>query len=98
MTTLFIAEKPSVARAIADAIGIIKKENGFLSCKNDVLVTWCFGHLLEMAKPDDYLDHEDWRIEDLPIIPQEWKLFPRKDAKAQFKIISQLLKKSKAHH
>ena len=52
---LFIAEKPSVAKAIAAELGVSGRGDGFINCRNDVVVTWCFGHLLEQAEPDAYL-------------------------------------------
>lgn len=96
---LFIAEKPSVARAIAEQLGIVKKSDGYITCKDNT-VTWCFGHLLELAEPDEYLPddlpvsngHKIWRWEDLPIVPEHWKLKPKKDCKKQIKIIADLLK------
>ena len=53
--TLYIAEKPSLGRAIAEGLGIVRRENGFFVCKNGASVTWCFGHLFEQAEPDAYL-------------------------------------------
>ena len=73
---LFIAEKPSVAKVIAESLGIVKRCDGYIECKNDNIVTNCFGHLLELAEPDFYLkkrndpDCTGWRMEDLPIIPK----------------------------
>ena len=85
---LFIAEKPSVGRAIAEQLGIIHKSDGYIDCKDNHTVTWCFGHLFELAEPDVYLGSvpaEDgkrlWRWEDLPIIPQKWIIQPKKDCK-----------------
>ena len=99
---LFIAEKPSVGRAIADQLGIIKKNEGYIDCTGNNTVTWCFGHLFELAEPEAYLDNsvpekdgkKIWRWEDLPIIPGKWLLVPKKDCKKQIKIISGLLKKT----
>lgn len=54
---LFIAEKPSVARAIADELGVTAKEEGYIICGQDK-ITWCFGHLLELAEPDRYLSED----------------------------------------
>ena len=97
---LFIAEKPSLGEAIASELGITKKERGFFQCGNDV-VTWCFGHMLEQAGPDEYTDvnapvdksgNKIWRAEDLPIIPEEWILHPKEDAKHQLSIIEKLIK------
>ncbi len=99
---LFIAEKPSVGRAVAEQLGIIGKEEGYINCKGNNTVTWCFGHLFELAEPDEYLDpsvpekdgKKIWRWEDLPIVPQKWILLPKKDCKKQIRIISELMKKN----
>lgn len=101
--TLFIAEKPSVAKAIADELGVLKRGDGFIACRGNTTVTWCFGHLLEQAEPDEYLPDsiprtkkgsKVWRMQDLPIFPTEWKVNPRGDrgVKKQLKVIGQLLK------
>lgn len=52
---LFIAEKPSVAKAIVAELGCVTRGDGFITCKDGSVVTWCFGHLLEQAEPDAYL-------------------------------------------
>lgn len=91
---LFIAEKPSLARAIAQGLGNGKKENGCIVCGDDT-VTWCFGHILEQYDPDEYDEkYKHWNLEDLPIIPDVWKLNVKKDAAAQFKIIKGLIGKA----
>ena len=93
---LFIAEKPSLGRAIADGLGKGKKEEGCIRCGNDV-VTWCFGHLLEPCYPEDYKsEYSSWRREHLPIIPQAWKSKAKPKAAAQLKIISRLLKEAQS--
>lgn len=80
---LFIAEKPSLGRAIAAGLGNQKKAEGCIRCGNDV-VTWCFGHMLELAWPRDYKpEYAHWRREHLPIIPSQWKYKVKKDAAAQ---------------
>ena len=73
---LFIAEKPSLARAIAEALpGPARRRDGYLECANGELVAWCAGHILELAPPDAYNpDYKQWRLEHLPIAPREWKL------------------------
>lgn len=102
---VFIAEKPSVAKAIINELGSVKKLNGAVLCKNNIYVTWCFGHLLEQAEPDAYLPEDIpvgkkgnkiWRVQDLPIFPQKWILQPKKDkgVKAQLKVIKDLLTKA----
>lgn len=93
---LFVAEKPSLARAIADVLPKPhSRGDGFIQCgKNDV-VTWCIGHLLEQAEPDVYDERfKVWRMEHLPIIPQQWKLMPRKQTFKQFKVVEGLVKKA----
>ena len=97
---LFIAEKPSVAKVIAESLGIVKRCDGYIECKNDNIVTNCFGHLLELAEPDFYLkkrndpDCTGWRMEDLPIIPKPFVKEAKTSAKKQLKIIGDLLKKA----
>lgn len=100
---LFIAEKPSVAKAISTELGVVSRGNGFITCKNDTVVTWCFGHLLEQAEPDAYLPDDIpktkkgkkiWRLQDLPIFPQSWIMLTKGDAgaKKQLAAIGKLLK------
>lgn len=92
---LFIAEKPSVAKAIAAELGVSQTANGYILCKTGDAVTWCFGHILEMAKPEHYNEaYARWRPEDLPIVPDEWALLPKEDAKKQLAVIGELLKKA----
>ena len=97
---LFVAEKPSVAKAIAGELGVTSKGDGFIECGRDT-VTWCFGHMLEQADPDEYTAADAprsptgkkvWRIDDLPIVPQTWIMRPREDAKQQLAVIGRLLK------
>lgn len=97
---VFVAEKPSVARAIASAIGVKQQKDGYIECK-DAIVTNCFGHLLERAEPDYYLPdsvpvnsktkRKIWRREDLPIVPQHFKKFVSKGKGKQLKIIKSLV-------
>ena len=88
---LVIAEKPSVSKAIAEVIGASKKEEGYLEGKG-CIVSWCFGHLAEYVSPDSYDERfTRWLYEDLPIIPEEWKLAVSKDKKEQFYILKKLL-------
>lgn len=89
---LYIAEKPSLARAIAEELGSTSKNNGFIKAGNDI-VTWCYGHLFEQKNPEDYdIALKKWELSTLPIIPKNWELKPRKDCMAQIKIIGTLLK------
>lgn len=88
---LVISEKPSVAQSIAKVIGAYKKEDGYLSGR-DCLVSWCLGHLAEYAMPEAYDEkYRTWSFDDLPIIPDKWKLEVAKDKKAQFAVLKKLL-------
>ena len=88
---LFIAEKPSLGKAIAAELGVTQTCQGYIVCGNDA-VTWCFGHLLEQYDPDDYDDAwKLWRRSSLPMIPREWRLKPKESARAQLQVISNLL-------
>ena len=88
---LVIAEKPSVSRAIAEVIRAQEREEGFLKGA-DCIVSWCFGHLAEYVSPDAYDEKfSQWRYEDLPIIPKDWKVTVAEDKKDQFYVLKRLL-------
>ena len=90
---LIIAEKPSLGRAIAQYLPSRGETTKTHIIAGSDTVTWCFGHLLEMAEPEDYDPAlKQWSADKLPIIPNEWKLLPRRDAKAQIAVIKKLLK------
>ncbi len=92
MMRLFIAEKPSLGRAIADRLGKGIRSEGYITCGQDI-VTWCFGHLLEQCDPHEYDPAlRDWRRDTLPIIPAAWKLKARDKAAEQLAIIGGLLR------
>ena len=90
---LFIAEKPSLARAIADVLPKPQSRgDGFIKCGENDYVTWCVGHLLEQAEPEAYNPiFKQWRLEHLPIIPDKWQLIPRKDVAKQLKTVEKLI-------
>lgn len=90
---LFIAEKPSLGRAIADVLPKPhRRGEGFIACGNDQIVTWCVGHLLEQAQPDVYDSrYARWSLVDLPIIPEKWRLQPRPSVAKQLKVVEGLL-------
>ena len=92
---LIIAEKPSLARAIAQALlGSARRQDGYIDC-GDTQVTWCFGHLLEQVEPDAYDPrYKRWHLEHLPIIPDQWQLKPRADARKQLSLIKKLARES----
>lgn len=92
---LIIAEKPSLARTVAKVIGIIKdnRSAGHIVCKDDYVVTWVFGHIIELVKPEKYdPSFKSWDINLLPIIPSTWQYEVKPDAKEQFNNIKTLLK------
>lgn len=91
---LIIAEKPSVGKLIAEAIGSNKNEACKMSIKlsNGDIVCWAAGHILELAMPEKYNPkYEKWRVEDLPIMPVEWKVLPKEKAKDLLTNIHRLL-------
>lgn len=91
MSTLVIAEKPSVAQSIAKVVGAYKREDGYME-GNGYIVSWCLGHLAEYAPPDAYgSQYKKWNFADLPIIPQDWKLEVAAEKKEQFEILKKLL-------
>lgn len=70
---LVIAEKPSVAMSLAAVLGTTERKDGYLE-GSGYLVSWCVGHLLELAQPEAYKEqYAKWRYEDLPILPENWK-------------------------
>lgn len=94
---LVIAEKPSVAQSIAKVIGAITKHDGYLE-GSGYLVSWCVGHLVELAEPEEYDGkYEKWRKEDLPIIPgkdgMDWRYQISMATKKQFNILKELMKR-----
>ena len=92
-TTLVIAEKPSVAKSIADVLGAKTRRDGAYE-GGGFVVSWCVGHLLELAEPQGYdSKYAKWRREDLPIIPKEWKYAPNEKTKKQLKILTDLMKR-----
>lgn len=92
---VFIAEKPSLARAIAEGLGGERKGKGCIWCAGGDVVTWCYGHLLELAPPEQYNPAwKKWTVEHLPYTVDRWKLNPRDDAKEQIGVIQGLLAKA----
>ncbi|MBP8111469.1 MAG: DNA topoisomerase III, partial [Agitococcus sp.] len=96
MTTVIIAEKPSVANELAKYLGHAQRADGYISVGN-YRVTWCFGHLLTLAEPHVYDEkYKKWRADDLPILPPDIKVIAKDDAgiRKQLKIIGGLLKEA----
>ena len=89
---LVIAEKPSVAMSLAAVLGAREKKDGYME-GNGYLVSWCVGHLLELAQPEAYGEqYAKWRYGDLPILPEEWKYEVPKDKKKQLDLLCRLMK------
>ena len=89
---LVITEKPSVAKSISDVLGATKKRDGYLE-GNGYFVSWCVGHLIELAPPESYgMQWRKWTDESLPIIPKEWNYQVKQQTKKQYDIIVNLLK------
>lgn len=88
---LVIAEKPSVARSIAAVLGAKEKQDGYLE-GGGFLVSWCVGHLVELAQPEAYGEqYAKWRYADLPILPDGWKYEVPKDKKKQLEVLRRLM-------
>ena len=91
MCKLVICEKPSVALTISKVLGASRRSNGYLE-GNGYVVSWCIGHLVELAQPECYEKrYAKWRREDLPIIPRFWKYQISAGTKKQFSILKQLM-------
>ena len=88
---LVIAEKPSVAQSYAKNLSAYKKQDGYMEGEN-CLVSWCLGHLAEYARPEEYDErYAKWQFDDLPIIPEKWKLQLSADKKKQFSVLKDLM-------
>lgn len=91
---LVIAEKPSVAQSYAKNLSAYKREDGYLEGES-CIVSWCLGHLAEYAQPEEYdPKYEKWQFDDLPILPEAWKLKVSKDKKKQFDVLKGLMTRS----
>ena len=92
---LVIAEKPSVAMSLAAVLGATERKDGYLE-GSGYLVSWCVGHLLELAQPEAYKEqYAKWRYEDLPILPENWKYEVPKDKKTQLALLCRLMKEKR---
>ena len=88
---LIVAEKPSVAMAYAKVLGATNRQDGYLE-GNGYLVSWCVGHLVELAPPNIYdAKYVKWSIADLPILPQKWQYLVSASTKKQFGILQKLM-------
>lgn len=91
---LVLAEKPSVAQSLAKVIGATKREDGYLE-GGGYIVSWCVGHLVELAQPESYnSDYAKWVYDDLPILPEKWQYEVSTSTKKQFYILKKLMERS----
>ena len=94
MAVLVLAEKPSVSQAIAAALGVKGKKDGYIE-GNGYIISWCVGHLVELANADNYeARYSRWAREDLPILPDPWKFTVSPGTKKQFGIIKSLMERA----
>ena len=88
---LVVAEKPSVGAAYAKVLGATNRQDGYWE-GNGYLVSWCIGHLVELAPPNAYGEqYVKWSIADLPILPQQWQYLVSTSTKKQFSILKDLM-------
>ena len=88
---LVLAEKPSVAQSIAKVLGANKREDGYHE-GNGYVVSWCVGHLVELAQPEAYdAKYSKWAYADLPIFPADWRYEVSAGTKKQFGILKKLM-------
>lgn len=93
MSRLVIAEKPSVAHAIAKVIGAVERKDGFME-GGGYIVSWCVGHLVELAAADQYSpQYSRWAREDLPILPKPWQFSVSAPTRKQFEILKSLMER-----
>lgn len=93
---LYIAEKPSLGRAIAEVLPKPhEKGEGYVRAANGDVVSWCIGHLLEQVAPEDYDPRfKSWQWQTLPIIPERWQVKPRSSSRKQLGILKQWVKQA----
>lgn len=95
---LFLCEKPSQGKDIAKVLGANQHDNGCISTADgQTFVTWAIGHLVEQLSPEEYYpEWKKWTLETLPIIPEQWRLAPKKETKKQYNIVLKLIKKAQS--
>jgi len=93
---LIICEKPDVAKQIAAFLEKTQSRQGYLEGQK-YLITWAVGHLIELAKPEEYTGNKKWELKDLPIVPGNFILKPDPDKAAQIRVIKYLLERDDVH-
>ncbi|MEZ5536366.1 MAG: DNA topoisomerase III [Thiolinea sp.] len=93
---LYIAEKPSLGRAVADALPRPhQKGDGFIKVGTGDVVSWCIGHLLEQAEPEAYNpEFKKWSTLHLPIVPEQWQLVVKPNTRKQYNVLKKLIKQA----
>ena len=92
---LVIAEKPSVAKSIADVLGALDRQDGYFE-GGGYIVSWCVGHLIELAEPESYGEQwKKWTYESLPVNPEHWQYEIKEDTKEQYDVLYGLLHDSR---
>ena len=92
---LVIAEKPSVAKSIAEVLGATHRQNGYYE-GGGYFVSWCVGHLIELARPESYGEQwKKWTYESLPVKPEQWKYEIKEDTKEQYEVLYELFHDSR---
>ncbi|MDY6333991.1 MAG: DNA topoisomerase 3 [Lachnospiraceae bacterium] len=88
---LVLAEKPSVAQSISRVLGVSRRCDGYLE-GGEYIVSWCVGHLVELSPPEVYNEaYANWRLEDLPILPEHWQYQVSDSTRKQFQILKELM-------
>ena len=88
---LIVTEKPSVAMSYAKVLGVHGRQDGYLE-GSGYIVSWCVGHLVELAPPSAYGEqYVEWSITDLPILPQKWQYLVSASTKKQFSVLKKLM-------
>lgn len=91
---MIVTEKPSVAMTYAKVLGVQGRQDGYLE-GNGYLISWCVGHLVELAPPSAYGEqYSKWSIADLPILPQKWQYLVSANTKKQFSILKKLMRRA----
>ena len=88
---MIVTEKPSVAMSYAKVLGVQGRQDGYLE-GSGYIVSWCIGHLVELAPPSTYDEkYVKWNVADLPILPQRWQYLVSASTKKQFGILKKLM-------
>jgi DNA topoisomerase-3 len=93
---LIIAEKPSVGVSLSKVVGANNRNDGYYE-GNGYVVSWCVGHIVGLAEPEEYggkYAEKPWKVENLPIIPDDWKLTVNKDKRKQFEVLKKLMNRA----